>query len=238
MAVTPGLIVRRVVRPAVFIGASLPFALLALDLAAGDLGANPVESVTHGCRSPASNISPGFAALTLLAVTLAVTPMRTVTGIGAVGLLRRPLGLFAFFYACLHVVTYAVDQTYLSGLGLSLSAIVEDVAERPYITIGFTAFVLLVPLALTSTKGWIKRLGATRWQRLHRLVYIAAVLGVLHFVWLVKADLLRPLVFAAVFAVLLVFRLVVRRRRSDPRIRQEPTHPPNAPGSRRVTLRP
>ena len=229
MAVTPGLIVRRVVRPAVFIGASLPFALLALDLAAGDLGANPVESITH---------RTGFAALTLLAVTLAVTPMRTVTGIGAVGLLRRPLGLFAFFYACLHVVTYAVDQTYLSGLGLSLSAIVEDVAERPYITIGFTAFVLLVPLALTSTKGWIKRLGATRWQRLHRLVYIAAVLGVLHFVWLVKADLLRPLVFAAVFAVLLVFRLVVRRRRSDPRIRQEPTHPPNAPGSRRVTLRP
>ena len=229
MAVTPGLIVRRVVRPAVFIGASLPFALLALDLAAGDLGANPVESITH---------RTGFAALTLLAVTLAVTPMRTVTGIGAVGLLRRPLGLFAFFYACLHVVTYAVDQTYLSGLGLSLSAIVEDVAERPYITIGFTAFVLLVPLALTSTKGWIKRLGAARWQRLHRLVYIAAVLGVLHFVWLVKADQLRPLVFAAVFAVLLVFRLVVRRRRSGPRIRQEPTHPPNAPGSRRVTLRP
>ncbi len=225
---TPGQVVRRVVRPIVFLGASLPFAILLLDMVSGGLGANPVETVTH---------RTGFAALTLLMITLAVTPMRTLSGIGALTLLRRPLGLFAFFYACLHFLTYAVDQTYLSGLGISPAAVVEDIAERPYVTVGFTAFVLLAPLALTSTKGWIKRMGARRWHRLHRLVYVSAILGVLHFVWLVKADLLQPLMFAALLAVLLSYRLVVGRWGNDSRAGKDPSHLSDADRTRRVSAR-
>jgi sulfoxide reductase heme-binding subunit YedZ len=209
---TQGQLVRRLVKPAVFVGAFVPLALLLLDAAAGDLGANPVETVTH---------RTGFTALTLLMITLAVTPLRRMSGIGALATLRRPIGLFAFFYATLHFLTYAVDQTYLSGLGVSPAAIVEDVVERPYITVGVTAFVLLIPLAVTSTKRWIKRLGAKRWQRLHRLVYVAAIAAVLHFLWLVKADLFQPLVFAVVLAVLLGAR-VVSRRPDGPRRRREP----------------
>jgi sulfoxide reductase heme-binding subunit YedZ len=206
---TQGQVVRRLVKPAVFVGALGPLVVLLLDTAAGDLGANPVETVTH---------RTGFTALTLLMITLAVTPLRRMSGIGALATLRRPIGLFAFFYATLHFLTYAVDQTYLSGLGVSPAAIVEDVVERPYITVGLTAFVLLIPLAVTSTKRWIKRLGAKRWQRVHRLVYVAAILGVLHFLWLVKADLFQPLVFAAVLAVLLGARVLSkpRERRTSP----------------------
>ncbi len=225
---TPGQVVRRLVRPSVFLGASLPFAILLLDMVSGGLGANPVETVTH---------RTGFAALTLLMITLAVTPMRTLSGIGALTLLRRPLGLFAFFYACLHFLTYAVDQTYLSGLGISPAAVVEDIAERPYVTVGFTAFVLLAPLALTSTKGWIKRMGARRWQRLHRLVYVSAILGVLHFIWLVKADLLQPLMFAALLAVLLSYRLVVGRWGNDSRAGKDLSHLSDADRTRRVSAR-
>ena len=200
---TQGQFVRRVVKPAVFAGALLPAAMLLTDAMAGRLGSNPVESITH---------RTGLAALSLLLVTLTVTPARDLTGLGALAVLRRPLGLFAFAYAVLHVLTYVVDQTYLSGLGLSPRAIVEDIGKRPYITVGFTAFLLLVPLAVTSTKGWIKRLGAARWQRLHRLVYGTGVLAVLHFIWLVKADLLLPTLFGIALAVLLLYRVVVRRR--------------------------
>jgi sulfoxide reductase heme-binding subunit YedZ len=198
-------LVRRILKPAVFVAALVPFALLLIDGFRGDLGANPVETVTH---------RTGFTALTMLLCTLAITPAQRILRAGALISLRRPLGLFAFFYATLHFLTYAVDQTYLSGLGLSPAAIIEDIRERPYITAGFTAFVLLVPLALTSTKGWIKRMGAARWRRLHRLVYVAAGVGVLHFLWLVKADVLRPLVFGVVLAGLLAARLILRRPRS------------------------
>jgi sulfoxide reductase heme-binding subunit YedZ len=218
---TQGQVVRRLVKPAVFVGALGPLVVLLLDTAAGDLGANPVETVTH---------RTGFTALTLLMITLAVTPLRRMSGIGALATLRRPIGLFAFFYATLHFLTYAVDQTYLSGLGVSPAAIVEDVVERPYITVGLTAFVLLIPLAVTSTKRWIKRLGAKRWQRVHRLVYVAAILGVLHFLWLVKADLFQPLVFAAVLAVLLGARLVSRRP-DGPRRHREPRPAPMPEGT-------
>ena len=194
-----GTVVRRVVKPVVFAAALVPVVLLVAGAARGNLGANPVETVTH---------RTGFAALTILMCTLAVTPLQRLLGVGALVTIRRPLGLFAFFYAVLHVLTYAVDQTYLSGLGVSPAAILEDIRERPYITAGFTAFVLLVPLALTSTKGWIKRLGGVRWRRLHRLVYAAAGIAVLHFLWLVKADLRQPLVFVAVLGVLLAVRVV------------------------------
>lgn len=181
----------RWVRPAAWVGGLIPLILLVVGVFTGGLGADPIEYVT---------LRTGFATLLLLMCTLAVSPVRRLTGWNWLAPVRRTLGLCAFLYVCLHFATYLVDQ------GFALPYIVEDVAERPYVTAGFTAFLLLIPLALTSTRGWIRRLGK-RWQKLHRLVYLAAGLGVLHFIWLVKSDLLQPLVFAAVFAVLMAFRV-------------------------------
>ena len=181
----------RWIGPAAWVAVAVPLALLLLAFRTGSIGAEPIEEVTH---------RTGFWALTLLMATLAVSPLRTVTGWNWLAPARRTLGLGAFGYACLHLATYVFDQWF------SWTYIVQDIAERPYVTVGFTAFLLLVPLAVTSTKGWIRRLGK-RWQKLHRLVYIAAGLAVLHFVWLVKADLRTPLIFAAVLAVLLAFRV-------------------------------
>jgi len=205
---TQGQLVRRVVKPVAFLASATPAVLLVSDTLRGGLGANPIEALTH---------RTGFWALTFLIVTLAVTPARLLTGMGALSGLRRMFGLFAFFYVCLHFGIYAIDQSYLSGLGLSPRAIAEDVAKRPYITVGFTAFVLLIPLAITSTKGWVKRLGSTRWQALHRLVYVAAAGGVFHFLWLVKADTRRPVILGSILVVLLTVRLFApkRRRRSQ-----------------------
>jgi sulfoxide reductase heme-binding subunit YedZ len=174
-----------------------PLAALALAAARGALGANPVETITH---------ATGQWALRLLLATLAVTPLRRLAGWSFVAPWRRSLGLLAFFYASLHFATFLVLD-----LGLDLSALGEEVAERPYVTLGFTALVLLAPLALTSTRGWQRRLGR-RWLVLHRMVYAAAALAVLHFVWLVKADLLEPLAYAAVLAALLGLRRVPQRR--------------------------
>jgi methionine sulfoxide reductase heme-binding subunit len=183
-------------RIATFIGAGLPFLLLLVDAATGNIGVEPVEAITH---------RTGWWALTLLLVTLSVTPIRRLTGYNQIAPLRRPLGLFAFFYATLHVLTY-----FVLDLFFDLSYIAEDILERPYITVGFTAWVLLLPLAITSTRGWIRRLGK-RWQTLHRLVYLSAALAVLHFLWLVKADTREPLIFGAVLTLLLVLRLPIRR---------------------------
>ncbi|HEX2078282.1 MAG TPA: protein-methionine-sulfoxide reductase heme-binding subunit MsrQ [Longimicrobium sp.] len=181
----------RWVRPAAWAGGLIPLALLVAGAFTGGLGADPIEYVT---------LRTGFATLLMLMCTLAVSPVRKLTGWNWLAPIRRTLGLCAFLYVCLHFATYLVDQ------GFAMEYIVEDVAERPYVTAGFTAFLLLIPLAVTSTRGWIRRLGK-RWQKLHRLVYLAAGLGVLHFIWLVKSDLLEPLVFAAVFAVLMAFRV-------------------------------
>ena len=168
-----------------------PVAILLFRTLTGDLGANPIEEVTH---------ETGDWALTLLIATLAVTPLRRVTGWNDIATLRRPLGLFAFFYAVLHFLTYLVlDQFF------AFEYILEDIAERPYITVGTAALALMIPLAVTSTKGWIRRLGK-RWTKLHRLVYVSAGLGVLHYIWLVKADLRRPLLFAAALVLLLLLR--------------------------------
>lgn len=187
----------RVVRLAVWLGALTPLGLLLWRAATDRLGAEPVEEITHWT---------GFWALTLLMVSLAVTPLRRLSGWNRIIQVRRPLGLFAFFYAVLHLLTYLVlDQFFAWDL------IVEDVLKRPYITVGTLALLLMVPLAVTSTKGWIRRLGK-RWQRLHRLVYLSAALGVLHFVWLVKADLREPLIFAGVLAVLLLLRTPLAKR--------------------------
>lgn len=144
-------------------------------------------------------------------VTLAITPLRRITGWNRVIQLRRPLGLFAFFYATLHFLTYvALD------LFFDFSAVADDIVKRPYITVGFTAFLLLIPLAATSTRAAIRRLGRN-WLRLHRLIYVAAALAVLHFYWKksAKADVLEPLVFAGILGALLLFRVIqgLRKRR-------------------------
>lgn len=187
-------------RALVFLLCLAPFLKLVWDGVRGDLTANPIEDLTH---------RTGWWALTLLMVTLSVTPLRRLTGWNRAVQYRRMIGLFAFFYACLHVSVYfGLDQL------LSFDYILEDIAERPYITVGFTAWLLLIPLAVTSTRGWIRRLGK-RWTYLHRLVYVSTALGVLHFLWLVKADVRQPLIYAALLAVLLLLRLpLFQRRRS------------------------
>ena len=160
----------------------------------GKLTANPLEFIQH---------KTGFWALTLIMVTLSITPVRRITGWSRIIQLRRPLGLFAFFYAMLHFLTYLVFDQFFD-----FNAIIDDIAKRPYITVGFPAFVLLIPLALTSTKGWIRRLGK-RWQLVHRLIYVSSTLAVLHFFWKrsAKEDVFEPLVFAGILACLLVFRV-------------------------------
>ena len=162
------------------------------------LGINPIETII---------LVEGRWTLVFLIATLAVTPIRRLTGWNRIVQLRRLLGLFAFFHACVHFLSYVgIDHFF------ALSIIVEDVLERRYITAGFTALVLLVPLAVTSTRGWIRRLGK-RWQRLHRLAYVAAALGVLHFYWKVKADTFWPLVAAVTLAGLFAVRLYYSKRR-------------------------
>jgi sulfoxide reductase heme-binding subunit YedZ len=189
----------RLVKAAVFVLAAVPALVLAADGLRGNLTADPIEEITH---------RTGWWALTLLFVTLAVTPVRRITGWNRIVQVRRMLGLFAFCYALLHLLTYVVLDLFFA-----VDILLEDVLERPYITVGFAAFVILLALAVTSTTGWIRRLGR-RWQRLHRLVYLAALLGVVHFYWLVKADTREPLIYAGVLAVLLVAR-AARQRRSE-----------------------
>lgn len=194
---TQAMLVRRVVKPATFLGCLVPLGLIVWDAFTGGLTANPVEDITH---------RTGTTTLVLLLVTLAITPLRRLTGIGALISLRRPIGLFAFFYASVHFLIYlGLDQLF------SLAYIGEDIAKRPYITVGFTALVLLIPLAVTSTKGWIKRLGGKRWNTLHRLVYISAALGVLHYLWLVKADTRTPIIYGLILVGLLGTRLRTAR---------------------------
>lgn len=190
---TPGLI--RGLKALLFFACLVPLGKLALEvfgLAGMSLGANPVEELIHRF---------GIWGLRFLLITLAVTPLRQLTGWNWLIRFRRMFGLFAFFYILMHFLSYAgIDQRF------DLAAIFEDVAKRPFITIGFTAFLLLIPLAVTSTNGMMKRLGR-RWQKLHRLVYVIAVLGAWHFYWQVKLDTLEPLVYTAILAVLLGYRI-------------------------------
>lgn len=179
--------------------ALLPLALLVRGALGDTLGADPVAAITH---------ATGDWALRLLLLGLALTPLRRIIGQPWPIRLRRLVGLYAFFYSSLHLATYLVLD-----LGSYWSQILEDIVKRPYITVGFLAWLLLVPLALTSTKGWIRRLGR-RWGQLHKLVYAVAALGVLHFVWLVKSDLREPLVYAGVLALLLGMRLWWKLRRA------------------------
>ena len=177
---------------AVFLICLLPLAALVWRAIHHGLTANPIEFITH---------STGDWTLRFLCMTLAITPLRKIFRQPNVIRFRRMLGLFAFFYGCLHFTTYIwLDKFF------DLAEMGKDVSKRPYITLGFTAFVLLIPLATTSTAGWIRRLGGRRWQLLHRLIYVSAVAGVIHYYWVVKSAVLRPLIYAVIVAVLLLWR--------------------------------
>ncbi|MFQ5995148.1 MAG: sulfite oxidase heme-binding subunit YedZ [Acidiferrobacterales bacterium] len=197
---------RWVVKPSVFIVSLVPLTWLIWDGFADNLGANPVETIRR---------YTGDWTLRFLLITLTVTPFRRLSGFSAILRLRRMLGLFTFFYASLHFVSYLwLDQFFI------LELIVEDLFERPYIMLGYASFVLLIPLAMTSTNGMVRRLGAKRWQLLHRLVYAIAVLGVIHFYWLVKSDITEPVIYGLILAALLggrawwALRDAARRRRA------------------------
>jgi sulfoxide reductase heme-binding subunit YedZ len=177
----------------VFVACLAPAAVLVAQAALGALGANPIDKVTD---------VTGTWTLRFLLITLAVTPVRRLTGWNAVIRYRRMLGLFAFFYGCLHLLTYGgLDQFF------AFDHMASDVAKRPFITAGAAAFLLMLPLAATSTAGWMRRLGGRNWQRLHRLAYVSAVGGVVHYYWLVKADTSRPVRYALLLALLLTVRV-------------------------------
>ncbi len=179
----------RFLKVLVFLGCLVPLARLGWKAYQQALGANPIEVITH---------STGDWTLILLLATLSITPLRRITHQYWIIGVRRMLGLFAFFYGCLHFTTYIWLDKFFNW-----HEMLADIAKRKFITVGFLAFVLLIPLALTSTAGWIRRLGGKRWQALHRLIYVSAAAGVIHYVWLVKADLRKPLQYAAVLALLL-----------------------------------
>jgi len=182
------------IKATIFAASLVPLARLAWLGLHHKLGANPIEYVTH---------STGWWTLAFLLITLSVTPLRRLANLPWLLRLRRMLGLFAFFYASLHFTTYIwLDQFF------DVKEIVKDVVKRPFITIGFAAFVLLIPLAATSTNAMVRKLGAKRWQMLHRLVYLIGGLGVVHFWWLVKKDITEPFVFALLLAALLIIRLL------------------------------
>lgn len=187
----------KILKVGAFVSCLIPLGLLGLDAYADNLGANPIEVITR---------STGTWTLVFLLVTLSITPLRKISGWQPLIKLRRMLGLYAFFYASLHFTTYIwLDQFF------DFAEMIKDVAKRPFITVGFMSFVLTLPLALTSTSGMIRRLGK-RWQQLHRLVYAIAIGGVVHFLWLVKADVRRPLIYGSVLTLLLAYRLAMRWR--------------------------
>ena len=184
----------RYFKPVIFLACLAPLASLAWRAFHAELGANPIEAITH---------STGTCTLVFLLITLSVTPLRKLTRQYWLINLRRMFGLFAFFYGCLHLTTYVwLDKFF------DLHEMLADIAKRRFITAGLAGFVLMIPLALTSTKGWIRRLGGKRWQALHRLIYLSAAAGVVHYIWLVKADLRSPLRYAFVLLVLLTYRIV------------------------------
>ncbi len=190
----------RVLKAVLFVACLIPVMRLGWLAMHHGLGANPIEYITR---------STGWWILSFLMLTLLVTPLRRLTGWNWLLRLRRMLGLYAFFYVCLHFSIYIwLDQFF------DLHDIIKDIAKRPFITIGFAGFVLLIPLAVTSTNAMVRRLGSKRWQALHRLVYVIAILGVIHFWWLVKKDITEPLIFAFVLAILLGVRAMWAARKA------------------------
>lgn len=192
-----------ILKPAVFLACLGPMSWLLFAAFTDRLSANPLDDITN---------LTGTWTLRFVMITLAVTPVRRITGWVSLIRFRRMLGLFAFFHGILHFTTYVwLDQFFM------WDEIVKDVAMRPYITVGFTGFVLMSPLALTSTKKWIRRLGGKRWQMLHRLIYVTGVAGVIHYLWLVKSDIQRPVSYGALLAILLGLRVwyAIKSRRSQ-----------------------
>jgi sulfoxide reductase heme-binding subunit YedZ len=180
-----------------------PFVRLVVGAFTNNLGTNPVELLTR---------STGTWTLVFLCITLGITPVRKLTGWNWLSQYRRMFGLFAFFYVCLHFTTYIWFDQYFD-----VQSIIKDVIKRPFITVGFLAFVLLIPLAVTSNNYLTRKLGAKRWQALHRLVYPICILGVVHYWWLVKRDLTQPIIYAVIVAAFLIARLIWRNRRPKAR---------------------
>lgn len=223
--------VRFGLKPVVFAAALGPFCYLVWAALTGHLSANPLADLTN---------ETGVWTLRLICITLAITPLRKLTGWNPLVKFRRMAGLFAFFYGTLHLTTYAIVDRFAgldqaagwveaigagevpggallaSTFGALSKSIGEDIYKRPFITLGFAAWLTMLPLAITSTTGWIRRLGGKRWNRLHKLVYLTGILGPLHYWWLVKADVSRPLTYAAVVAVLLGARVYGSRARKVP----------------------
>jgi sulfoxide reductase heme-binding subunit YedZ len=211
--VTRNQTIRWLLKPIVFLAALVPASLLIRQLIAGNLGADPLEEITN---------ETGLWALRFIAVTLTITPLRRLSGWNDLIRFRRMIGLFAFFYGSLHLGVFVVADR-LASLGFPspvswqgvrdlAGSIATEVYKRPYIAVGFTSWLIMFALALTSTTGMIRRLGGKRWQALHRLVYGAAIAGVVHYWWSVKADVRDPRAYAVVVTALLVFRLVLPRR--------------------------
>jgi sulfoxide reductase heme-binding subunit YedZ len=196
----------RWVKIPVFALCLIPALLLVWKGFTGDLGANPIEFITH---------ATGDWTLRFLCITLSITPLRKILRLPELIRFRRMLGLFGFFYGCAHFLTWFVLDKFFDW-----GEILKDVVKRPFITAGFTAFVLLIPLAVTSTTGWIRRMGGKRWQMLHRLIYVSGIAGVVHYYWLVKSDIRLPVMYGAIMVVLLTYRLVaslMKGRRLVPR---------------------
>jgi sulfoxide reductase heme-binding subunit YedZ len=232
--------VRFGLKPVVFLASLGPFVYLIWAGSTGNLSANPLADLTN---------ETGVWTLRFLCITLAITPLRKLTGWNPLVKFRRMAGLFAFFYGSLHLLTYAIADRFagldqaggwveaLSGGHLPGGALIastlralaksigEDIYKRPFITIGFAAWITMLPLAVTSTAGWIRTLGGKRWNRLHKIVYLTGILGPLHYWWLVKADVSRPLTYAAVVAALLGARIYWSRARRQTVAARAPATP-------------
>ena len=197
--------IRFIAKPIVFVASLVPTAWLTWAALTGNLTANPIQELEH---------QTGLWVLRFLIITLAITPIRRLTGWNDLIKFRRMTGLFAFYYACLHLLCYVVlDQFF------AFRTMLVDVSKRPYITVGFTAFLLLIPLAVTSTSGMIRRLGGRRWRRLHQLIYVAAACGVIHYWWSVKADISSPEKYALIIGSLLAFRGIYAAVKAKGRVR-------------------
>jgi methionine sulfoxide reductase heme-binding subunit len=214
----PDRAVRFLLKPLAFLASLGPAAWLGWAVYAGSLSANPLRDLTN---------ETGVWTLRFLCITLSITPLRKISGWNGAIRFRRMAGLYAFFYGTLHLLTYVVadrfagldvtDGIFSWGTVINLArAVWDDVSNRPFITVGFTAWAAMAPLTVTSTAGMIRRLGGRRWNRLHSVVYATVVLGVVHYWWLVKADIRRPLTYAAVVFVLLAFRVHLKRGRTRP----------------------
>ena len=208
--------IERVVKPTLFVVCLIPLTLITWDAFNNQLGANPIEKIMR---------RTGDWTLRFLLITLTITPARQLLNLPWLIKLRRMLGLFAFFYALLHFTNYIwLDQYF------DVDEIIKDVIKRKYITIGFACFLMLIPLAITSTNKMVKRLGGKRWQKLHKSVYAIAIGGVIHYLWLVKKDLTEPLIYAVLLAILLGYRVWQKQRSKKSPPTQQNTLSPAQPG--------